>query len=159
MKKITSITVLSLSVLLILGCGKVVEESELNLRDGKFYPINSDKPYSGKIVSYYENGQIESSKNYKGGLLDGLSEWYLKNGRLKFSLNYKVEEFFREDGTLEQLHTYENEELSKVEFFREDGTLEEIQTYENGEKTKTEFFREDGTLEKSLYFKDGVLID
>ena len=70
MKKITSIIVLSLSVLLILGCGKVVEESELNFRNDTFYPINSDKPYSGKIVSYYENDRV--IKNYKGGLSMGI---------------------------------------------------------------------------------------
>ena len=45
---------------------------------------------------------------------------------------------FREDGTLNQLQTYENGEDTKTEFFREDETLEIIQTFENGEKTKTD---------------------
>tara|TARA_A100001388_G_C28541743_1_gene390576 strand:- start:90 stop:452 length:363 start_codon:yes stop_codon:yes gene_type:complete len=113
MKKLTSIIVLSLSILLILGCGKVVEKSELNFRNGIYYPINSDKPYSGKIVSYYENGQLEYSKNYKNGQSEGLHKSWYENGQLKTSGNYK-------NGQREGLHKswYENGQLKYSRNFK-----------------------------------------
>ena len=81
----------SLSILLLIGvnlllnsgCEKVVEESELNFRNDRSYLINSDTPFSGRIVSYYENGQLESSENYT----DGERVWVKRyeNGQLKYS--------------------------------------------------------------------------
>ena len=115
MKKPTSIILLSLSILLISGCGKVIEESELNFRDGKYYPINSDKPYSGKIISHYKHGQLKESSNYKDGELDGPSESYYENGQLKESRNYK-------DGKLNGL--YERYDVN--------GRLEESLNYKDG---------------------------
>ena len=116
-KKPTPIILLSLSILLISGCGKVVEESELNFRNGKYYPINSDKPYSGKIVSYYKSGRLLESRNFKDGQLDGLCEWYYKNGELKSSQNYKngqgdgLYETYYENGKLKSSRNYKNGEL------------------------------------------------
>ena len=96
MKKLTSIIVLSLSVLLISGCGKVVEESELNFRNDTYYPINSDKPYSEKIVSYYENGQLKKSGNYINGKQIGSSEWYKKTELYLNSRLLKMENYLKE---------------------------------------------------------------
>ncbi|HBO87791.1 MAG TPA: hypothetical protein DD620_03475, partial [Verrucomicrobia bacterium] len=118
-KKPTPIILLSLSILLISGCGKVVEESELKFIDGKYYPITSDKPYSGKMVSFYENGQMR----FYGTIHDGIEVIpfvrYYKNGQLK--------ESFSKNGYVEY---YENGQLSEV-YNKKDRTLKEY--YKNGQ--------------------------
>jgi antitoxin component YwqK of YwqJK toxin-antitoxin module len=58
-------------------------------RNGISYMPNSDKPFTGKYVSSYGNGQKKSEENYKDGKQDGLAtEWY-KNGQKKIEINYK----------------------------------------------------------------------
>ena len=59
MKKILPIILFSLTILVNFGYGKSVKESEITQRDGKVYLVNSNKPYSGKVVSYHENGQLK----------------------------------------------------------------------------------------------------
>tara|TARA_B100000927_G_scaffold267391_1_gene241474 strand:+ start:382 stop:675 length:294 start_codon:yes stop_codon:yes gene_type:complete len=90
MKKITSLFLFSLSIFFISGCGKEVQESELNFRNNLYYPLNSDSPYSGKIISYYPNSnlKLKSSENYKKGQKNGLSQTWYENGQLMMSLNY-----------------------------------------------------------------------
>ena len=34
-----------------------------------------------KVISHYENGQIEEEQNYKNGEKDGEWIWYYKNGQ------------------------------------------------------------------------------
>ena len=48
------------------------------------------------------------SNNYKDGKVDGISEWYDKNGRLKFLTIYK-------DGKLVTEHTIDGETVSEEE--------------------------------------------
>jgi antitoxin component YwqK of YwqJK toxin-antitoxin module len=43
---------------------------------------------------------------------------------------------------------YKDGVISKLEFYREDGTLEEIGSFENGIRSKLEFYREDETPEE-----------
>jgi len=93
--RLTLLLLIGINILLNSGCEKVVEESELNFRDDKFYYVNSDTLYTGKIVTYYENGQLEESSNYKDGQL---SEWdyYYENGQLKESGSFKDNETYSE---------------------------------------------------------------
>jgi antitoxin component YwqK of YwqJK toxin-antitoxin module len=118
MKKLTPIILFSLSVLLISGCGKVVTRSELNFRNGIFYPINSDKPFSGTKVSYYDNGQLKTLDNIKKGKLHGITLKYYKNGQLQYSRNYKkgklhglCQEWSSINGELRFSHNYKDGEL------------------------------------------------
>ena len=48
-------------------------------RNGIVYQVNSDKPYSGKAIEYYANGQAEYIETYKKGRLVQ-SEEYSSNG-------------------------------------------------------------------------------
>ena len=91
--RLTLLLLIGINLLLNSGCEKVVEESELNFRNDKFYPVNSDTPYTGRIVSYYESGQLEESASYKEGILDGLSKSYFENGQLQFIKKYISGEF------------------------------------------------------------------
>ena len=53
------------------------------------YAPDSDKPYSGEVVSYYSNGQKEFEGTYKDGKEDGLETWWYENGQKEFEGTFK----------------------------------------------------------------------
>jgi len=95
------------------------EVTSLQDRDGIKYDVNSEIPYTGKYVSYYENGQKRGEKNYKNGELDGLhTKWY-ENGKKEFEGNWKGYKrvglwiCWNEEGNVTKTETYKNDELVK----------------------------------------------
>jgi len=48
---------------------KPIDASTLVLKDDLQYAPDSDKPYSGEAVMYYENGQKMYEGTYKDGIL------------------------------------------------------------------------------------------
>lgn len=113
MKKISLKLLFVIFTLFFVGCGKPVELSNLQNREGIYYAVNSAKPFSGgffsnysngktekegsfkkgilngKYVSYYRNGQIRIEGNYSSGLIHGSYKTFYENGENKSSLNYK----------------------------------------------------------------------
>ena len=68
--------------LLLGGCGeKSVNEEELEEREGIYYLVGSDTPYTGKSFALWENGQQKSKINYKKGKEDGLFVMWHENGQ------------------------------------------------------------------------------
>ena len=52
---------------------------------GLTYSPNSDKPYTGKVYSFYENGKRYSEGTYKDGEEDGVwTKWY-ENGPVSYT--------------------------------------------------------------------------
>ena len=51
----------------LMGYGRKINEKQLQNRNEVYYEINQPTPYTGKIVNYYENCQIETKENYKDG--------------------------------------------------------------------------------------------
>ena len=45
-----------LVVFFIASCSKEVNKDQLVERNGIFYEVNSQKPFAGTVLSYYENG-------------------------------------------------------------------------------------------------------
>ena len=70
MKKLLPI----LFVLIITSCSKEIPSDQLVKRSDLYYEVNSKKPFTGKMVSYYENGQLK----YEGSLSDGKYIGYIK---------------------------------------------------------------------------------
>ena len=83
-------------------------------KDGKIVRIRSNnKPLTGVVFMKYDNGQLAYERNFKDGLLDGLSKSWYENGQLssegsfkKDQLNGVVRAWFR-DGGLEYDRFYE----------------------------------------------------
>ena len=178
--KLTLLLLIGVNLLLNSGCEKVVERSELNLRNGKYYPVNSNTPYTGRIVhyhemfnfteigsykngkrnglkeTYYENGQLRSSQNYKHGKLNGLWESYYENGQLKYSANWKGSFYdksytYYENGQLKSLENYQN-------IYGFPSRLNSSKYYENGQLKSSENYnygKLDGLFEK--YDENGQL--
>ena len=59
---------LPIGIIIIFSCSKPINEKSLVERNGVIYPLNSDKPFSGKFFSVYENRQkrrkVHSKKGY-----------------------------------------------------------------------------------------------
>jgi len=66
----------------------IKEISSLVERNGLMYEPNQDKPFTGKYVTYYENGQKKQEGNYKEGKKDGLWTSWDKNGNIIKTATY-----------------------------------------------------------------------
>ncbi len=77
--------------LLLGGCGgeKSVNMEELVERQGIWYLVNSEKPFTGKSVSLHANGQKYLERNYKDGKQEGLDVCWWYNGQRQIEVNYK----------------------------------------------------------------------
>ena len=76
--------------LLLGGCGeKTVNVEELEEREGIYYLLDSDTPYTGKSFGSHQNGQKYFEGKYKDGLREGLWVSWHENGQKKSEVNYK----------------------------------------------------------------------
>jgi len=109
MKKILFISV----ILTILGAcsSERVNFGQLQDRSGMFYLVNSDKPFSGDVVSYV-NGKMEFEGKIDKGLRETKWTYYYPNGQKKMEGNYKeglkdgTWTYWRDNGTQEGLEIY-----------------------------------------------------
>jgi antitoxin component YwqK of YwqJK toxin-antitoxin module len=62
----------SLFIFLRLGCSSSrVNIDRLQIRQGKYYLINSSKLYNGKVVFKHDNGNVSNIIEIKEGVPDG----------------------------------------------------------------------------------------
>jgi antitoxin component YwqK of YwqJK toxin-antitoxin module len=64
---------------------------EVIYKKGLYYELNSDKPYSGEVIVYYdyENEDKYFEGNYKDGKEDGLWTYWYRNGQLEKKIIYE----------------------------------------------------------------------
>jgi len=109
MKKILFVSVI-LTILVACSSEKV-NFGQLQDRSGMFYLVNSDKPFSGQVVSY-ANGRIELEGKIVKGLREEIWTYYYPNGQKKMEGNYKegVKDgtwtYWKDNGTQEGLEVY-----------------------------------------------------
>jgi uncharacterized protein len=114
----------SMILLILAACSADrVQFGQLQDRNGIFYLINSDKPYSGEVVNYvggkvdfegrvenglrestwtyfYPNGQKKMEGNYKEGLKDGTWTYWKDNGSQEGLEMYKYGKLLSNEGTV-----------------------------------------------------------
>ena len=66
-------------------------------RGGVTYAPNSDKPYTGKVNSFYESGETKEEGKYRNGEKDGLWTYWYENGQKMTVRNYKDEELISQN--------------------------------------------------------------
>ena len=108
-----------LSVFILLNCTKEVARDKLVKRNGIYYEINSENPFSGKSVVMHENGQQMETGELKDGKLHGTGKRWYENGQQKEITEFKHGELH---GTQEKW--YEN------------GQQQEISEWEDGVRIK-----------------------
>ena len=75
--------------------------------DGICYEPDSKKPYTGIYTHYYENGQLERRGNLENGKVEGFWEFYRENGLIDHTWTYQggvfhgVYEEFHKNGQLQ----------------------------------------------------------
>jgi antitoxin component YwqK of YwqJK toxin-antitoxin module len=77
-------------ILMILNActSEKVNFSQLQDRNGLFYLVNKDKPFTGEVASYV-NGKVEFEGKVEKGLREGLWVYYYPSGQKKAEGNYK----------------------------------------------------------------------
>ena len=100
----------------IVSCSKEISSDQLVKRNGITYEVNSQTPFNGRRVSYYDNGQLRGKGSFKDGELNGPYESYYENGQLMWKRNFK-------DGKLDGLW----------EEFDEEGNLTKTEEWKDGE--------------------------
>ncbi len=102
MKKILLIT-----LLLIVGCSKPINDETLIEKDGLKYHPDTKELYSGKVFKNRMGGKAEFEGSYKNGKREGKwTEWY-KNGLKEYECTYKdgeliSEKEWNEDGSIKE---------------------------------------------------------
>ena len=67
----------------------IVFSSKVIYKDGLFVSIDNEIPYSGRVLTVYDNGQKEWEVTYKDGIEDGLvNQWY-DNGQKQLEVTFK----------------------------------------------------------------------
>ena len=103
------------------------------------YAPNVEKPYTGRVFDFYENGQKKLNGRYRKGLMTGQWKYYYENGHKKEVGIYK-------DGEQEGKWTY----------WFENGQKESEGKYEDGLRSaEWIFWNENGDLNRSIYYDDG----
>lgn len=80
------------SIILLSSCydkEREIDISKKQERNGIVYIINESKPYYGKILRKYDNGQILLLMSYKNGKLDGKYVHFYRNGQIYIDSEYK----------------------------------------------------------------------
>ena len=106
-----------LCVLIIVSCSKEIKEITADRTvqiDGLTYEVNSQTPFTGTRLMYFENGKLRMRQNLLNGMEHGLLEhFHLENGQLKDKIMFVDGE---EEGTFEQYDR--NGQLQSVDCFK-----------------------------------------
>ena len=107
-----------------------VNYEELKEREGIYYLLDPDDPYTGKSFTLWQNGQKEMELNFKDGKKDGLWVLWHENGKKRMETNWK-------DGKEEGLKVgwHENDKKER-EFNYKEGEPDGLWTvwWKNGQK-------------------------
>jgi len=82
--------VMLITAILFYSCEKEVSSDMVVERNGLTYEVNSEIPFSGKAVEFFEGGEVKSkSTSYKDGKLDGVLRIWFENGQISSEDSYK----------------------------------------------------------------------
>ena len=110
-------------------------ETDSQLRDGLIYLPNKTKPFSGKNLCKYENGQNKSKGQIEDGKKDDIWTEWEENGQIKLERTYNFEQIVREKN-------YQNGiEMNDISFSYN----------EKGQKLKEEYFKDGSQINSRIY--------
>jgi len=160
MKKLSP-TFIILLLFFLVGCSKPLDDESLINRGGVKYQQDSQKPYSGKVVGLYENGEKELEGSYKDGKEHGVWTYWTENGQKRLEGTWKDGEYdglhtvWYEDGHKSFEGNYKNGEFDGLHtVWYEDGQKKWELTYDNGKEDGLHTFwgKNDEKEYKGKYF-------
>jgi len=154
-------TFIILLLFFLVGCSKPLDDESLINRGGVKYQQDSQKPYSGKVVGLYENGEKELEGSYKDGKEHGVWTYWTENGQKRLEGTWKDGEYdglhtvWYEDGHKSFEGNYKNGEFDGLHtVWYEDGQKKWELTYDNGKEDGLHTFwgKNDEKEYKGKYF-------
>lgn len=90
-------------------------EPILEMRDGRYFRIWGDMPYTGSRQIVHDNGVVQSEMFFRDGLKQGIHTYYYRNGVKEEQLSYQM-------GVLQgaRIGWYENGQKSTEAFYEDD---------------------------------------
>lgn len=77
----------------VTGCSKEVAARDTVVRDGRLYLRGGDQPFTGFVLGKsregYRTRTCAFKKEYKDGLLDGMTYFYFPNGKIESKVPYE----------------------------------------------------------------------
>jgi len=152
-------------ILFVYSCSKKeVQINTLVERNGLFYEINSNKPFSGLVYELYENGQKKNTVEFKDGLYE--SEWkgFSENGQLLSLSNYKKGKLnglsisYFDNGNVKSEIEYSGDfKDGYAKSYYLNGQILEEANYKQGKKNGiNKKWNENGVLFREGEFKNGI---
>ena len=150
-------------LLFIISCSKPINEESLVERNGIYYQVNSETPYSGKSFTLHDNGQKYYERSFKDGKQFGLETLWFKNGQKR------EEGTWNENGKQDGLYNtwYKNGQKRLEVNYKNGKKMSETKWYSGGQKLSKWSFMggeldgletnwyENGQKSSELTYKDG----
>ena len=81
-------------ILALLLASQLYPQSKIDInnlieRDSLLYAPNDNKPYTGSVFSFYENGKEELNGRFRNGIKNGKWKWWNDDGGIDSTGNYK----------------------------------------------------------------------
>ena len=132
-----------------------VNSEELEYREGFYYLLDSDTPYTGKAFTLWKNGQKETESNYKDGKQDGLQfEWH-ENGQKSWKGNFKGG---KPNGLWVNWH--ENGQKQLEENYKDGKAYGvKMEWHPNGQKRREAIFKDDELISEKWWNNRGKPVD
>ena len=132
-------------------------------RGGLLYAPNNDKPFSGSVFEFYENGTEKLNGKYRKGIKNGKWEWWSATGikdslgTYKNGIKHGKWTFWYDSGVLLGEQKWKNGMADGLfAKWYENGEKESEETFKDGEKDGLWTYWHDNRKKKrELTFKDG----
>lgn len=116
-----------------------INNSELEKKEGILYKKGEEKPFTGISITYYENGNRETTVEFKNGVLNGeMEHWYLTgekqvHGKMHNGTKNGLWVSWFPNGNLKKKGKYkDNIENGTFSWYYENGNLKKKGKYKNG---------------------------
>ena len=166
---------------------KTLNSNKLQDRNGLYYEVNSDKPFSGYAadsvlgirttyaeisngkfdgvyITYYRNTQIEEKGKMSDNMKDGVWEFYYENGQLKEKGNYSKSikdgqwEFYYKNGQLKEKGKYNIGDMNGIwKYYSTYGDLIEQVEYLNGTRNGEYIYFKNQDTLRYIEYIDGKI--
>ena len=142
--------ILSFILLTLAGCGKKIDISQKQVRNGLVYTVNEEIPYTGKVIGKYSDGKDKLIEHFKDGKFNGEQLYYYDNGQVKEKITYNLGEVV---GTYYSYH--KNGELNYTGAFTDGKKNGEWNRYdENKDLILTEIYKNGKLKDVKQYIVD-----
>lgn len=179
----TNVALIALVVIFLSACSQsTIDRDELVERDGILYEKFSNQPYSGavtgrwvakvkdgvvdgELLTYHENGQLDSQHTLVNGLHEGEFREFHENGSLEYLIDYKNGEAhgsyqrYDENGELQEIAWFTDGKMDGETRYYDGGYLREVTNYKNGilNGPHEKYFPQTKQLSVKGQYKDGLI--